>query len=368
MPLTELGATAIEAAGSLAGSVTSGLFGANQAKKNRAFQERMYEKQLRDNRENWEMVNRYNLPSAALQRLIDAGLNPLLYYTGAAGTASGLSGNIASSSAPSAPAPGQMPFANPFVNLGKNAAAMRNLEAQKRLIETERSTKSAEGLKFEADAKKAIEEAKAIRAEGFKAFYEGRKAKHEGDYLERSLEDRIKWNQLQNQFEEALTKSEQAKVDLIRSEQRKNEAAIDNIYNEIYNRDRLTTAQIDQIRNEVEQLIKRTAHECALMDQEARKAFAEAYILEIEGAIKSMPEWQAAKLKEQVEATRMAILKGDEQFIANRMAEYIWDTMPKYDNDSMSYRKWLQNYVTPTTQSIGNLLGGTGAAAIGLLK
>lgn len=67
------------------GSVAGGLFSANQARKNRKFQERMYNKQLEDNRENWRMVNEYNLPSAVLQRMRDAGLNPLMMYEGGAG-------------------------------------------------------------------------------------------------------------------------------------------------------------------------------------------------------------------------------------------------------------------------------------------
>ena len=63
-----------------AGGFLGGLFNANQARKNRKFQERMYNKQVEDNIHFWEMQNRYNLPSAMKQRLEDAGLNPLLMY------------------------------------------------------------------------------------------------------------------------------------------------------------------------------------------------------------------------------------------------------------------------------------------------
>lgn len=52
----------------------------NQAKKNRAFQERMYKQQVEDNKEFWLMQQRWNLPSAQVQRLKDAHLNPLLMY------------------------------------------------------------------------------------------------------------------------------------------------------------------------------------------------------------------------------------------------------------------------------------------------
>lgn len=84
MPVTELGAAALSAGvgalGSIGGSVAGGLFSANQAKKNRAFQERMYNKQVEDTLNFWNLQNEYNLPSAQLQRLKDAGLNPMLMY------------------------------------------------------------------------------------------------------------------------------------------------------------------------------------------------------------------------------------------------------------------------------------------------
>lgn len=84
MGLTEAGASVLSAGlgfvGNLGGSVAGGLFSANQAKKNRAFQERMYKQQYQDSIDFWKMQNEYNLPSAQLQRLKDAGLNPLLMY------------------------------------------------------------------------------------------------------------------------------------------------------------------------------------------------------------------------------------------------------------------------------------------------
>lgn len=73
------------AIGSVLGSVAQGIFNSNQASKNRAFQERMYEKQKQDNIDFWKMQQDYNLPSAVLQRMRDAGLNPLMMYEGGAG-------------------------------------------------------------------------------------------------------------------------------------------------------------------------------------------------------------------------------------------------------------------------------------------
>ena len=98
-----LGAAAFSAGvgalGSIAGSVSGGLFSANQARKNRKFQERMYNQQVQDTLDFWNKQNEYNLPSAQRQRLEDAGLNPLLMYG-----EGGVSGNLAQQpQLPSAP-------------------------------------------------------------------------------------------------------------------------------------------------------------------------------------------------------------------------------------------------------------------------
>lgn len=59
---------------------------ADTSKKDRKFAEKMYNKQVEDNRKNWEMQNEYNKPSAQMKRLAEAGLNPnLVYGTGAVG-------------------------------------------------------------------------------------------------------------------------------------------------------------------------------------------------------------------------------------------------------------------------------------------
>lgn len=63
-----------------------------------AWNEKMYEKQLQANRENWRLQNEYNSPSAQMQRFKEAGLNPHLIYGsgGNSGNASGpsQSGNV----------------------------------------------------------------------------------------------------------------------------------------------------------------------------------------------------------------------------------------------------------------------------------
>jgi len=95
------------------GSSIGGLIGANAQKKEgqrnrdfqikqnqeeRAWSNEMFEKQNKRDTDFWNMQNAYNDPSAQMQRLKDAGLNPnLVYGTGADATA----GPIATHSAPS---------------------------------------------------------------------------------------------------------------------------------------------------------------------------------------------------------------------------------------------------------------------------
>lgn len=79
--------------GGLGGGLISGSLGAissifsNNAQKkenerNREFAEYMYDRQYDNSIKVWNMQNKYDLPSAQKQRLIDAGLNPDLMYSG----------------------------------------------------------------------------------------------------------------------------------------------------------------------------------------------------------------------------------------------------------------------------------------------
>lgn len=68
----------------LGSQVIGNMMSANQAKKDRQFQERMYERQVEDNIKFWNMQNEYNLPSAVMQRMKDANINPYLAFEGGA--------------------------------------------------------------------------------------------------------------------------------------------------------------------------------------------------------------------------------------------------------------------------------------------
>lgn len=69
-----------------------------QNKKNRKFAEKMYNRQRQDALSDWNMQNAYNAPSAQMERLKNAKLNPNLIY-GTGTQAAGLSTPVRSSSA-----------------------------------------------------------------------------------------------------------------------------------------------------------------------------------------------------------------------------------------------------------------------------
>lgn len=121
-----------------AGGFLGGLFNANQARKNRQFQERMYNKQVEDNIRFWEMQNRFNLPSAMKQRLDDAGLNSLLMY------GSGGQSMVAASPVQSAQAPhGAQGSMSSHTNFGQALLQSQLLQAQIRNINADSELKEA---------------------------------------------------------------------------------------------------------------------------------------------------------------------------------------------------------------------------------
>lgn len=89
--------SAINAGGNLGSSIAGMAIQSHKDRKARKWAERMYQRQVDDAIAQWNRENQYNAPVAALERLKQAGLNPLYY---------GLDGNPAANMAiPSAPSP-----------------------------------------------------------------------------------------------------------------------------------------------------------------------------------------------------------------------------------------------------------------------
>lgn len=78
----------IGAASAIGSSVANGVTATKLNKKNRIWQEKMYERRLADERANWQTENEYNSPVQQVERMRAAGINPNLYGIDGAGTAS----------------------------------------------------------------------------------------------------------------------------------------------------------------------------------------------------------------------------------------------------------------------------------------
>lgn len=124
-----------------------------EAKKVREWNEQMYQRQLEDNRENWRMMNEYNLPSAALARLRDAGLNPLLYYNnGNAGVVAADSARGANpGSAPAATGDMHTNFGQALAGAALIRAQIRNMNADSEQKETSAETNRQQAQSIEQD-------------------------------------------------------------------------------------------------------------------------------------------------------------------------------------------------------------------------
>ena len=155
--------------GGLGGGLISGGLGAissifsnkAQSKENdrmRDWNEYMYDKQYENNIKLWKMQNKYDLPSAQKQRLIDAGLNPDLMYSGS-GISPSPNLHAAVSGSPSAGSlPGYGGVADAF-NQGRLIdAQIRNIDAntEKTKSETEGQGYQNEILKTDASFEAAL--------------------------------------------------------------------------------------------------------------------------------------------------------------------------------------------------------------------
>lgn len=141
------------AVGSLAGSFIQNAGAANR--------------QRRANRDNinfWNMQNEYNTPSAQMQRLKDAGLNPNLIYGTSPTSAVGNAGAIS----PAKAAPYKMD--NPllgmqlYADIKQREAQTDNLKSQNTVIQQEAALKGMQTAKTAADASTSETESEVAKA------------------------------------------------------------------------------------------------------------------------------------------------------------------------------------------------------------
>ena len=313
-------------------SAGSGLFGINQARKNRAFQERMYKKQVEDNIKFWNMTNEYNLPSAQVARLRDANLSPLLMYG-----EGGMSGNLAQGSPDSATAP-HGDKAQAQIGAEFNLANTELIKAQIDNLRADEMKKINEGLKASADTVKSH-----LDSDFAKDTWEYRKDQILADAnlkFAMAQTEISKRNEIQTNIEHALTE-------------------IKLFENEIENRNKMTDQQIKESDQRIENSIKETAAAVNNMNAQARKAEADAFYSRAMAAIVSAPEYQKAAIKIKAEELRKAINDGNLSAIEAGLSAWLYDMRPKEGSVAYEYKRWIDLWVTPVTESLGKILGGS---------
>lgn len=143
-------------------SVLGNLFGINaqdknremqiqEAQKNRDFQEKMYYQQLKDNIGIWKMQAAYDLPSAQVQRLRDAGLNPMLMY-GQGGTSLTSQSAPQSASAPSGSQANLSYDSSHFAHIANAAMMMAQIKALN--AQSEKTEQESQNLETENQQKR----------------------------------------------------------------------------------------------------------------------------------------------------------------------------------------------------------------------
>lgn len=349
--------SAVQAVGGLASNIVGGLFNANQAKKDRAFQERMYNKQYQDSIDFWNMQNQFNLPSAALQRLKDANLNPLLYY-GSAGAAQ----NVANQQAqlPSAPsgAKASASFSNPFEGF---ALMSENKELLKAQADKERSDSILKQQQALESAAKTIGERIKADKEGLEYKYQYDTYYQRMDQLQAEIEERrsiASLNASLEMTEESKRNEIQSNIDYIEKQGQYIDA-------KIQNENRMTDAQIKEIDQNITNSIKTTVAMCKQLNASALEAVAKAGYARAQQALIDNPEYRKYFNWEALGKAYEALQEGKFSEYENILMEEKARLVPKAGDGSFLnkankfWRGFWQIAIGVPAEELGKALGGS---------
>lgn len=322
--------------------ILGGLFSANQSKKNRQFQERMYHQQVEDNIKFWNMQNEYNLPSAVMQRMMDANINPYLAFEGG-------SSAFQSSQAPeSATAPhGDSAQQNWRTNFGQGLQQAALLDAQ------------IENLKADSEQKRAAAGEHSERTKGLNfentlnmETKEVQKALMEKEFDLRSA---------------MADKTREERRNIARSTERL-EAEIRAIEQSIINEKQMTEAKINDINERLAGFKQELPHIIANLDSQSRKNYADAYVAQVTGNyLKGLYSEDYIKIMQGKAGQDLlnSIKFGTGQDIENALNAILYEATPKPGESMFDYNKFLKFGVSPLVEVLKDAAIFAGSIYIG---
>ena len=199
-----VGGALVTGAASLLGGLFSNSSSAEEAQKNRDFQEKMLDKQMNFASSQWERNAKYNSASAQRSRLEQAGLNPYLFMSGgSAGTASAVSPGAA-------PSGSQASFRNPAAGLPAGFSQALSSISQASLNQSQQNVLNSQaGLnEIEARTKQRANEAEILLKLSQSGLISEQKARQviENQFLPEQMAANVKGTQANVRKMEAETK------------------------------------------------------------------------------------------------------------------------------------------------------------------
>lgn len=335
--------------GDVVGGIATGIFNHGEARRDRNFKREMYQRAVDDQIKFWNMQNEYDLPSAQLQRLMDANLSPLLMYG-----EGGISGNLAAGapSMPSVPS-GSQASANFNTSIDMANIALANQQMNE--------SKSREYLNYkEAENREADTGLKGLQGEQLKI---------ETDYSKDSYQLRLDMLKAEKDLKDSMFYLNYSQANKLNKEISYLNKQIENIDSEIAARNELTQAQVNKMAAEVEQGWQRLTGELALMNAQARNALANAYAATVNANIAKnlySPEYIKILQGEAGQQFLNAIRSGDAQLLQNGLLAKEFEMTAGYDSTAGKIKFWCDNVVKPITGIISDVAvtaGGVGIAA-----
>lgn len=258
----------------------------------------------------WNAANEYSSPVQQLQRFKEAGLNPNLVFGQGANSVAASYGSPSQTSAPSTP--------QSFANLGDAfmvTAQLKQMDAATRLTDEQARTEQVKQNKMMSETK-------------------GQDLQN--DYSMSTLEARVTYMKESVNLQRTLQAAHSQEI--TESIQRTYESSVrcQDIFNQIINRDKITDAQVDKYNSDIYVAQQSLQHSLNLMDAQARKEFAIAFMSYCQGGFYNA----AAK----TEGARYSVLLSEKDLNTERCKALGIKNKFDLDNYNLRCKKLMSEY------------------------